>query len=92
MEYIKGENRYYVVDGDKEIAEITYSTDGENILIIDHTAVDSNYRGQKIAETLVKLVVDQAIVEGKEIVPLCPYAAKVFSRKVEYQKIQKKEM
>ncbi len=90
MEYLKGENRFYVLDGDKEIGQITYSLDGEDTWVIDHTGVNPDYRGLGIAETLVKLVVDQAISEDIKIVPLCSYAAKLFSRKPEYQKIEKK--
>lgn len=90
MKYVKGNNRYYAIDRDQKIGEVTYSVAGEKILIIDHTEVNLTYRGQGIAETLIKLVVDQAIVEEKLIVPLCPYAAREFSRKPDYEKIRKK--
>lgn len=89
MEYLKGENRYYVMDGEKEIGEVTYSVTGEGILILDHTYVDDAYRGQGIAQVLVKLVVDLAISENKKVMPLCPYAKREFMKNPEYQKIQK---
>lgn len=90
MEFKKGENRYYVLDGDKEVGQVTYSVAEDTILIIDHTEVGRAYGGQGIAGKLVKLVVDKAIAENKLIIPLCPFAAREFANNPEYQKIQKR--
>lgn len=91
MRYQEQEKRFVAFnEDDQEVGEITFQTAGESILIIDHTYVDQNYRGQQIANKLVKLVVDKAIQEEKLVMPLCPFAAKEFQRHPEYQKIQKK--
>lgn len=73
-----------------EIGEVTYSRAGENIFIVDHTFVDDNYRGNKIANQLIKHVVDYAKAEDKKIIPLCPFARKEFDRNPEYQEIESK--
>lgn len=91
MRYQEQEKRFVALnEDDQEVDEITFQTAGESILIIDHTYVDQNYRGQQIANKLVKLVVDKAIQDEKLVMPLCPFAAKEFQRHPEYQKIQKK--
>lgn len=90
MEYIKGENRYYALVNDIEAGEVTYTTEEDGVLVIDHTGVKDDYRGQGIAQKLVKLVVDQALEENKKVIPLCPFAAHEFVRNPEYQKVQKK--
>lgn len=90
MEFKKGENRYFVLDGDKEVGQVTYSVADDTILIIDHTEVSREYGGQGIASKLVKFVVDKAIAENKLIIPLCPFAAREFANNPEYQKIQKR--
>ena len=91
MRYQEQEKRFVAFNEEnQEVGEITFQTVGDNTLIIDHTYVDQNYRGQKIANKLVKLVVDKAIQDEKLVMPLCPFAAKEFQRHPEYQKIQKK--
>lgn len=90
MKYIEETNRFYVEDEGSEVAEITFSRAGETMFIIDHTQVNQSHRGQGIAEQLVKLVVEKAAKENKLIIPLCPFAAKEFSRVKEYQKYLKK--
>lgn len=72
------------------IAEITYSKAGEKILIIDHTFVDPVLRGQGIAAKLVERVVELAIDENKKIVPLCPYAKRLFDENEGFQQIMHK--
>lgn len=90
MEILKGENRYYLVDGDTEIGEITYSVAGENLWIVDHTYVDDAYRGQNLAQSLVKRVVEAAREDNKKIIPLCPFAASEFSKHAEYADVKAK--
>ncbi|QIK57611.1 N-acetyltransferase [Erysipelothrix sp. HDW6A] len=91
MKILAGEKRFYVLnDNGDEIGEVTYQQAGENILIIDHTYVNPDYRGQGIAEDLVKHVVDLAREINKVIMPLCPFAAQEFKRKAEYSDVLKK--
>ncbi len=87
--YEKENSRVAVYDDGKEIGECTYS-ESKGLWIIDHTYVDPTYRGQHIAENLVKEVVDKAREEGVKIIPLCPYAKKEFDRKEEYQDMLQK--
>lgn len=89
MEYYDGDNRIYVTnDVDIEIGEIIYVPSGKHLLIIEHTSVDSAYRGQGIAQELVRLVVEIAIMQGKKVIPLCPFANAEFKKHEDYQKIQ----
>ncbi|MEG0299747.1 MAG: GNAT family N-acetyltransferase, partial [Aurantimicrobium sp.] len=84
MEFEKSENRFYKNNEEgKMIAEVTYVPAGDTKVILDHTFVDPSLRGQGIAGQLVKRVVDEMRVEGKKIVPLCPFAKAEFDRKPE---------
>lgn len=88
MNYIEEEARFVVLDDNKqEIGEMTWSNAGESLIIIDHTFVDDNHRGQGIAEKLVSLGVDYARRNGKKVMPLCPFAKKEFDQKKEYQDV-----
>ena len=91
MEIKEEKNRFVLLNDEaKEIGEITWSDAGPDIMIIDHTFVEPEYRGQKLAEKLVLNGVELARREGKKIIPLCPYAKKEFERKPEYQYVLRK--
>ncbi|KAA8327238.1 N-acetyltransferase [Leuconostoc carnosum] len=84
--------RYFLLDGDKTIAEILYTTvnDGKTYAI-NSTVVDSSLRGQGIARQLVDAVVHEAHEEQMTIKPVCPYVRELFARNPDqYQEIQYK--
>ncbi|KAF1301231.1 MULTISPECIES: GNAT family N-acetyltransferase [Enterococcus] len=91
MEIKEEKNRFALYnDEGEEIGEMTWADAGEEIMIIDHTFVDPTYRGQKLAEKLVRSGVDKARRDGLKIIPLCPFAKKEFSEKSEYQDVLRK--
>ena len=91
MEIKEEKNRFVLLNDEaKEIGEMTWSDAGPDIMIIDHTFVEPEYRGQKLAEKLVLNGVELARREGKKIIQLCPYAKKEFERKPEYQDVLRK--
>ncbi|AIQ30744.1 MULTISPECIES: GNAT family N-acetyltransferase [Paenibacillus] len=87
MEQIaKGEGRFYIAGDGKDLAEITYRTEETTgNLVIDHTYVSEELRGQGAGEKLVRAVVDLAREEKVKIVPECPYAAHQFEKHTEYR-------
>lgn len=91
MEIKEEKNRFALYnDEGTEIGEMTWVDAGEDIMVIDHTFVDPTYRGQKLAEKLVRSGVEKARRDGVKIVPLCPYAKKEFDEKNEYQDVLRK--
>jgi uncharacterized protein len=88
-ELIKQGNGFVVQENGEMVAEITFMPLGDDTLIIDHTYVSEALRGQKIAEALVKRVVDYARETNKKIVPACSYAHAQFKRKSEYHDVWK---
>lgn len=89
MEQIKtGDGRFYIAGDGKDLAEITYRTEeSTGNLVIDHTFVSEDLRGQGAGEKLVRAVVDKARSENVKIVPECPYAAHQFKKHTEYQDV-----
>ncbi|MEM9426838.1 MAG: GNAT family N-acetyltransferase [Pseudomonadota bacterium] len=61
-------------------AELTYSRASDNLIIIDHTGVPDEYRGQNVGVALVRRAVEDARAGGYKILPLCPFAAAQFRR------------
>ncbi|GCF93382.1 N-acetyltransferase [Enterococcus florum] len=91
MEIKEEQNRLVLLnDEGQETGEMTWSNAGSDIMIIDHTFVDPAYRGQKLAEKLVRQGVEIARRDHKEVIPLCPFAKREFDNKSEYGDVLRK--
>ena len=50
----KKNKRFALYDDGKEIGEITWQEAPDDVLVVDHTFVDSAYRGQKLAQKVTE--------------------------------------
>lgn len=73
---------------DVEVGKIVLSP-SDTMYIIETTLVYDEFQGQGIGRKLVQQAVDLAIETNKKIIPLCPYAKKLFDETPEYQKVEK---
>lgn len=80
-------NRFYIEENGEMTAEIVFSPDGENTIVIEHTVVSEDLRGQGIGEKLVRKTVEYARKEGKKIHPQCSYASALFEKHEEFQDV-----
>ncbi len=88
MDFKEGTNKFYLGDDEDHIkAFVSYVNSSKNIIILDHTFVSQELRGQNIGEQLVKRVVDFARENNKKIIPTCWFAEKEFSAHKEYQDV-----
>jgi hypothetical protein len=84
----EGINKFYIADiQENPKAEVTYVNTGEDEIIIDHTFVADELRGQKVGQLLIKKVVDFARQENKKIIPQCSFAKKELTRNKEYEDV-----
>lgn len=75
LEVKRGKTSFYVGKSEEDfLAEMTYVLSGEDKLIIDHTYVSEELKGQGVGRLLLDELVGWARTEGKKIIPLCPYA------------------
>lgn len=80
--------RFYIQESNgKLIAEMTYSKAGKEKIIIDHTEVNPDYRGQKLGEKLLLVAVSHARDNDLSIIPLCPFAKATFQKNNELQDV-----
>ena len=63
---------------------MTYTMAGPGRMIIDHTVVEEELKGQNAGKQLVAAAVDYARKNNLKILPLCPFARSVFQRVKEY--------
>lgn len=73
-------------DGDV-VAEMVYTSPQSGIMIIKHTEVDREIRGQDIGYELVHHAVQYARQHGIKIVPVCPFVKAVMDRKPDFQDV-----
>ena len=71
---------FYMGRDGKRLAEMFYTRAGEEMIIIDHTDVADELRGQGAGKKLVHAAVDWARAADIKIIPLCPFAKSVFDK------------
>ncbi|WP_010516807.1 GNAT family N-acetyltransferase [Croceivirga radicis] len=67
------------IDG-KRAGVMTYSIPKGDFIIVDHTEVDSTFKGQGVGKELLYKVVAMAREKHIKILPLCPFANAMFKK------------
>ena len=75
---------FFVEQEGNILAEMVYSMPSDNKMIIEHTEVSDELKGQHVGQQLVHTAVEYARTHNIKIVPLCPFANAIFKRKAEY--------
>lgn len=70
---------YFESDG-KLKAKMTYSKLGNTQIIIDHTEVSDELRGQEVGKRLVEAGIQHARDNNLKVIPLCPFAKSIIER------------
>jgi hypothetical protein len=76
--------KFFIELDGKQEAEMTYTYDGNDKIIIDHTEVSEKLKGQGIGYKLVEAAVEFMRQENIKVIPLCPFVKAVFDKKTEY--------
>jgi uncharacterized protein len=75
---------FFVQQDGNILAEMTYTMPSPEKMIIDHTEVSDELRGQNVGYQLVHTAVEYARTHHLKIIPLCPFANAIFKKKPEY--------
>lgn len=70
--------RFAIYKNDEFAGEMTFTWFIESAFIIDHTAIEEHYLGKGYGTLLVMEAVALAREKRYKILPLCPFAKKVF--------------
>lgn len=71
---------FRAMDNETAAGEMTYVWAGTDKFIIDHTEVDEAYNGKGIGKQLLMKAVEFARENNLKIIPLCPFAKRMFDR------------
>jgi predicted GNAT family acetyltransferase len=75
---------FYIAGIKEPLAKMVYTMSSPGKMIIEHTEVSEELKGQNVGLQLVKTAVEFARANSIKIVPLCPFANSVFKRKPEF--------
>lgn len=79
--------RWIALNYGEEAGEMTYSVAGDDKIIIDHTFVSDDFKGQGIGAKLLETAVDYVKAHDLKIIPLCPYVKSRFDKDTELQSL-----
>ena len=78
---VNDKNGYFHIDiNGKTEAKMTFVFAGSDKIIIDHTEVNEGNTGKGFGKIMVEKAVDFARARNWKIIPLCPFAKKVFDK------------
>jgi uncharacterized protein len=75
---------FFTAQDDNVLAEMTYTMPSADKMIIEHTEVSDELKGQNVGYQLVHTAVEYARTHHIKIIPLCPFANSVFKKKPEF--------
>jgi predicted GNAT family acetyltransferase len=78
---------FYVGEEGAILAEMVYTMPSAEKMIIEHTEVSDELRGQNVGYQLVHTAVEYARKHHIKIIPLCPFANAVFKKNPEFADI-----
>lgn len=85
---VNDKNGFFHIDIDgKTEAKMTFVFAGPNKIIIDHTEVNEAFNGKGFGKKMVAKAVEFAREKNIKIVPLCPFAKKVFDKNPEFNDV-----
>ena len=87
LEYNEKKGYFYVKVNDKTEAKMTFVFAGPHKIIIDHTEVNPGFNGKSFGKKMVEKAVVFARENNLKILPLCPFAKKVFDKTPEYSDV-----
>ena len=72
MNFTRKDNSFLALDGETVAARM-------DVVSINHTGTESDYRGQGLAGRLTKYALDEIAAAGLKVKAVCPYTVKYFA-------------
>ena len=78
---------FYVSVNGKQEGKMTFVFAGNDKIIIDHTEVNEGNNGKGFGKKMVAKAVEYAREKNIKIIPICPFAKKVFDKTPEFRDV-----
>lgn len=80
-------NQFIAHIDQREAGLIEYSTVNENTIILAHTEVGDDFRGQRVGQTILEHIVEYARENNIKLIPLCPFTKAQLDKHPEYHDV-----
>lgn len=86
------ENKGFAIarENGNKAGAMTYSIANKELIIIDHTEVEPEFKGKGVGKQLLYSIVQMARNKEIKILPLCPFANAMFQKNEDIQDVLKK--
>ncbi|MDX8335187.1 MULTISPECIES: GNAT family N-acetyltransferase [Cetobacterium] len=74
---------FYVFENNLEIGELLYSIKEDNLIKLNSTWIEEDYRNQNLAITLTEAFIEFAKSKNLKIIPICSFSKVYFKRNYE---------
>lgn len=74
-------------EDDVKAGVMTFSIASPQLMIIDHTEIEPDFKGKDVGKQLLLAIVKMAREEHIKIIPLCPFANAMFQKNKELQDV-----
>jgi uncharacterized protein len=78
---------FYYEENGKKVAKLVYHNSGVNLIVIEHTDIDSCLQGRGIGRQLLCKLVGYVRENNIKVIPLCPFAKAIFEKTPEWQDV-----
>jgi predicted GNAT family acetyltransferase len=78
---------FFIKENDETVAEMVYSWQGKDRIIIEHTEVGDALKGKGTGKELVAKSVEFARERSIKIIPVCSFAKRIFDKTKEFQDV-----
>jgi predicted GNAT family acetyltransferase len=79
-------SRYELVVDGQLVGIADYQVNGDHV-VVPHTEIDADKRGQGLGAVLVKGALDDLRAKGRTVIPQCWYVAEFIDEHPEYQEL-----
>lgn len=84
---------FYIEEGDKLLAEISYSFAGANMMVLDHTTINNELSEQKkTRRKLLHTLIKYSRSKNIKVIPLCQTAKKIIEQTPSYRDVLLKQV
>jgi predicted GNAT family acetyltransferase len=88
MEIKKGNNMFYIGESEENaLGKVEFVNDDQGNIVIEHTTISDELKGQSAGKKLIKRAIDFAREENKKIIPVCPFSKAEFRKNQDYQDV-----
>ncbi len=79
----------FFIPGEEDdlLAELIYMKQEPDIMIIEHTEVAEELKGQNVGYQLVHTAIEYARAHQLKVIPMCPFAKAIINKKPEFRDV-----